>query len=78
MPQERTTYTLALKLIDNCKGHLGLSSFDDDIAPATHDKWVAAFFSDRDQSDMIYKVGVQKQRSFGLAEVAPDGKKTPV
>jgi hypothetical protein len=32
---------MALKLIDNCKGHLGLSSFDDDTAPAAGDNWFA-------------------------------------
>jgi hypothetical protein len=78
MPQERTTDTLTLKLIDNREGHLGSSRFDDDIARAACDKWLAAFFRDRDQSDVIYKVEIQKESGFGLAEVAPDRKKSAV
>ena len=48
MPQERSTDTLPLKLVDYRKGHLGLSRFDNDIAPATRDNWFAVFFSHRD------------------------------
>jgi hypothetical protein len=48
MPQERRTNSLALELVDNRKGHLGLSRFDNDIAPATRDNWFAVFFSHRD------------------------------
>jgi hypothetical protein len=44
----------------------------DDIARA----WLGAFF--REQSDMIYKVEIQKESGFGLAEVAPDRKKSAV
>ena len=52
MPQERSTDTLPLKLVDNRKGHFGLSRFDDDIAPATRDNRFAVLVSHRDQSDM--------------------------
>jgi hypothetical protein len=48
MAQERATDTVALKLIDNCKGHFGLSRFDDDIATAACDNWFAVFLGNRD------------------------------
>ena len=52
MPQERRTNSLALELIDNRKGHFGLSRLDNDIAPAARDNRFAVLFSHYDQSDM--------------------------
>src|SRR3954452_13372232 len=78
MAQQRRSDALPLVLVHNGERHLCRPGLDDDVPPATNDRWSRAFLHDRDQGYVVDEVDVEEGRDLLFGELVFHAEKAAV